>query len=232
MRVRINVSLPKVLFRGDNSKLIWQQAEIDKALRRVKLCLKQKGFSIGKGPFLERLDLVWHFEAEPVHTFLGHFATNHQDLALTEAVDLHRKFGRITGVTWKGSELTINAYDKVAKGEVSANGRHQPLPGLAVRYVRLEFQLTENKLKSVFTVPKGARMKMPKITTCYEVYRSLALKFEKPNPKLMLLPPSGRRPVLIDFAAKLPVKGPPRPSNRWIGPQTKKSVGLLVPKLV
>ena len=113
------VSLPRLLF-GDNYRLIDSQAQIDEAFHRADKIISQWAKPTKKTRRFTRVDLVWHFKANPPQEFLfAHQACNHPEVK--KSVRVTRNNYTVNTVEWAGHAMRIT---------VVVGGRRQPCDSL------------------------------------------------------------------------------------------------------
>lgn len=154
----VEVSLPRLL-HGTNAKLIKSQAEIDEALRRLRMKLNEIGIRQTADYWFSRVDLVWQFRVDPDAFICAHKNCRHKKIRKDQ--------GHYTGQSlyWRGSELMIRMYDKTL--EMTKK------PG---SIVRVEAQLRSRRLRKELAggAEQVTRLDFGK---CYQAYRSLMLGF-------------------------------------------------------
>lgn len=157
-------SLPKLLF-GENSRLIESQAQIEKAFAKADDLISRWASPTQDLRRFTRVDLVWHFRANPPQEFLfAHQACNHPEIK--KAVVVIRNNHTVNTVEWRGDRMRIRMYDKTSK--------RAKIPR---QVVRAEIQLRGRKLTRKLN--RGGQIYHLKLKDCYAAYRATLRKFKQ-----------------------------------------------------
>jgi len=125
------VSLPRLLF-GDNCRLIDSQAQIDQAFARADKIISEWARPAEGPRRFTRVDLVWHFRANPPQDFLfAHQSCIHPEVKKSFIVI--RNHHTVNTIEWRGLAMRIKMYVKEKK--------HAKLPRQIVR-VEIELRVS------------------------------------------------------------------------------------------
>jgi hypothetical protein len=163
----VEVSLPRLIFQGDNSKLISKRSEIQRALRDADAIVSRFARLKSTDRSFKRIDLVWQFEVKDIPLFfLAHNEINHSEFR--SGVARWRNANRQTGITWKAKEAKLRMYLKPEwKNSVLPRKRKIIRVELEMRYDRLRDRLNSGNDVTQIDLKKA-----------YDVYRSCLLKLQ------------------------------------------------------
>ena len=187
----IQTSLPRLIFKSDNTNLIKNQDDLDEAISTLRY-LMQQVLVTDSIPRWTRIDFVWNFVGN-INEYIACFKTTKHP-AVRSAVRIYES----ESIAWLGKYTKIKIYDKIKEKTKRSDTNRTIVRAEIQKTIRKPTETEDLIMKLCNRVLGGY---VPSFDKCYRYYRELMILLSpKDIPKL-----SSRSP--LDFLAFLQANG-------------------------